>query len=63
MFSRTKSTPSSIVSWNLPGTTFGLRNATRNSVSTMRVVRTISRMMKLKQKVWPNTWYEGPTQP
>ena len=53
MFSRTNWTPSSISSWNLPGMTFGLRNAKKNSARTITVVKTSRNVMKLKQSVNP----------
>ena len=63
MFSRTNWTPSSISNWNFPGMTLGLRNAKKNSPSTINVVKTSRKMMKLKQSVNPKTLTAGPQQP
>ena len=63
MFSRTNWTPSSINSWNLPGMTFGLRNAKKNSARTINVVKTSRNAMKLKQSVNPKILKAEPQQP
>ncbi len=63
MFSRTKSTASSIRSWNFPGTTVGRRNAKKNSAMKTKNVRRTRNRMKLKQKSNPKSLPLGPQHP